>query len=465
MAGRPCPTFVGVIRSINYWIVLLGLVAGSLLSTVIPPMQSPDEVAHIQRAYLLGEGQILLDAPPGRDSGGMIDRNLSAYLAYYGPGLGNDRTRRVSVIENAWLEGLQWTDEEMFSAAPATAYYFPLIYAPQAIGLEIGKQFGLSIDTSYRLARFVVLCSTLMILAIAFCLYPVSPLLIGLMILPMSAFQFASASLDGTATALAVFAVAAFLRTYEDRQETRPWLLYACTASIVLLLTSRIHLLPMLALVLASTFYSKRDRYYLAFSVSLLCVLVWTLIAAKTTVDTRIIKSAATGDVLWFYLSDPLALFQVFQNTWQDLSLTYFYRISFLGVLGYLDSAFTDMQYRFLYWCALILAALSISVAGIRARWQASALLLVCAVVSVFFIFFALLLTWTPHPATVVHGVQGRYLLIPAIMVAYAVSGNAILNKSIARKLALVLVVALGAFTIFETPPLLFERYFIAPKA
>ena len=36
-----------------------------------------------------------------------------------------------------------------------------------------------------------------------------------------------------------------------------------------------------------------------------------------------------------------------------------------------------------------------------------------------------MLVTWTPHPASVVKGVQGRYFVVPAILLGYAASGSA----------------------------------------
>ena len=41
-------------------------VSSSILSTVIPPFQSPDEFEHITRAYLLGRGEFVLEAPVGQ---------------------------------------------------------------------------------------------------------------------------------------------------------------------------------------------------------------------------------------------------------------------------------------------------------------------------------------------------------------------------------------------------------------
>jgi uncharacterized membrane protein len=42
------------------------------------------------------------------------------------------------------------------------------------------------------------------------------------------------------------------------------------------------------------------------------------------------------------------------------------------------------------------------------------------ALVSALIVFAALLAAWTPHPATIIQGMQGRYLLLPALLASCA---------------------------------------------
>ncbi|MEG1454680.1 MAG: hypothetical protein RSC66_03800, partial [Comamonas sp.] len=45
------------------------------------------------------------------------------------------------------------------------------------------------------------------------------------------------------------------------------------------------------------------------------------------------------------------------------------------------------------------------------------------ALLSILATFTALLISWTPHPATIVHGIQGRYFIVPFLLLAYAFHG------------------------------------------
>ncbi len=446
---------------ISLWLILLMLVVGSFFSILIPPLQSPDEADHIERAYLLSKGTIILDVSKDLNaSGGMIDSGLIDYAAAYAV-LNGKPDRKLSAEEIDSAKSIKWTGIKQFNPAPGTGFYFPVIYTPQAMGLALGEQLGLSIDTSYRLARFMVLAAIALILVTAFKTYPASPLTIALLILPMSVFQFSSASLDGISTALAVFSIATFLRITDEKIKANPWLFYALTLSVVLLATSRIHLLPLLTMVLVAGFYTKNKKHIYVFALALLLVLAWLVIAIKTTAYPRIAIGTSTASVAWFYLKNPLAFFNVLIATLSNSELVTFYRDSFLGVLGWLDTRFSEKTYEYLFKYTLLIGLLSVSVKNLKTEWLPQLIVLFSGLVSIFLIFFALLITWNPHPANMIQGIQGRYFLVPMIMIAYAISSGTKLHGGIIRKTALILVILLGMFTLFDTSRLLLERYYL----
>jgi uncharacterized membrane protein len=454
-------TFMSASTNVSLWMILLILVVGSFFSALIPPFQSPDEPAHVMRAYLLSKGSIILDAPAGNNSGGMIDSGLVSYFDVYEI-LKFKPDRKLSADEIDSAKFIKWTGIKEYRSVPA-ASYFPIIYMPQAVGVTIGEILGLTIDTSYLIARSMALLSISLILFAAFKIYPVNPLTIALLILPMSVFQFSSASLDGVSTALAIFSVATFLRLAVEKNNASPWLFYVHTLSIVLVATCRPHLLPLLMLVWVAAFYLPKKKYLYIAAFALLFVLAWIVIASKTTVDLgagyRV--GASTSSVALFYITNPLAFFHVLIATLSNNDFVRFYGASFLGILGWLDTRFSEDAYKFLFLCTILIGLLSVSVKNLKTEWFPRLVLLVSALTSILLIFFALLITWNHHPARVIEGVQGRYFLVPAIMVAYAISGGLNLSDGVFRKIALLLVILLGAFTIFSMPRLLIERYYL----
>ena len=441
----------------NILFISLFFTSCTFFSAIIPPFQSPDEYDHIKRSYLLSKGKIILDHPQGNSSGGMIDSGLLAYMNAY-PVTSN---KLSSDTINSAVK-IKWTGIKIFSPAPGTGFYFPLIYIPQATGLAIGEGLGLTIDSSYRLARLIALITVGLIIITAFSVYPTNPLVVALIVMPMSIFQFSSASLDGISTALSIFSIAAFLKIAADKENSSRWLFYALTTSVILLATSRVYLLPLLAFVLIPCFYFENKKYYFIFSFSLLSVLAWIIIAIKTTVDSRVAIAAPTSSILMFYINHPMAFSRVLWETLSDKNLRTFYYHSFFGILGWLDTSFGNKIYNYLFVCFSLVGLLSISTRGIKKDWVPRFLLIILSVSSILLIFFALLVTWSPHPASIISGVQGRYFLVPFIMLAYAISGNLKLYEGKSRKIALFFCFALFVFTISGTTKLLLDRYYIA---
>lgn len=432
----------------NLLIISLFFVACIFFSALIPPLQSPDEPAHIQRAYLLSQGTIILEHPQGHRSGGMVDSGLLAYM-------------RASVSADTLKAArhIPWSGTQIYGEALGTGFYFPLIYFPQATGLVVGEKLGLTVDLSYRLARCFTLITIGIILLIAFSLYPVNPLTIALMAMPMSIFQFSSASLDGMATALSVFSIAAFLNFAKNKAKASKGLFYALAAAVMLLATSRVHALPLLALMFIPCIYFKKKKYYCVFVGALLAVLTWLMIAITTTVHNN---PTPPANIALFYIQHPLAFAHVFWATVSSPAMLIFYCRSFFGILRQLNIFFNSEIYIGLLIACTFIGLLSISTRHLKTEWVPRLLLMILAASSILLIFFALLVDWTPHPASIIVGVQGRYFLIPILMLAYAIAGNRTLSEGICRKIALFFCAALFIFTISATTKLLLSWYYLA---
>ena len=66
------------------------------------------------------------------------------------------------------------------------------------------------------------------------------------------------------------------------------------------------------------------------------------------------------------------------------------------------------------------------------------------------------------HPAIYIDGVQGRYLLIPAVLIAYALSGQSIwLNRPKVEKTIMTIVFFFALYCAVITMNVLLERYYI----
>jgi uncharacterized membrane protein len=432
-----------------------------VLICITPPLQSPDEFDHIKRAYALSEGTIFFKAQGDQSSGAMIDDGLIKYIALH-DSLGLNPDQKVASSDLTKAKELRWEGTKTFSATPATAFYFPLIYAPQASALYLSKMLCLSINQSYYLTRIVASVTVLLILAAAFTLTAPSPVTLALLTMPMSIFQLPATSLDGIATALAILFISIFLKILREPLVSTTRLFWLALFTFALLASSRLQLLPFFLFFLI-LFWRDRNYAHLTFAFATLgLVCAWVLIAGKYTVDHRVPSSISSSQVAIIYLRDPIALAQVLWSTLTDDLTLRGYFTSFLGMLGWLTATFPGKTYIYLLVGLLLISGLSLSLKHIKHNLPTIFLFSLIASLSIFLIMFAMLTTWTPYPSTTIIGVQGRYFLIPAILLSYGFFPA--ISALSARRFLLVFIL-LTSFTLYSlyiTIDLLLMRYYIS---
>lgn len=219
----------------------------------------------------------------------------------------------------------------------------------------------------------------------------------------------------------------------------------------------------MLLLLAATFFYTKNKRSLLLFAATSAFVFGWTFLALKTTVDARIPLGETTSNIIIFYLKDPLQFFSVIWQTLSNDRIREDYYRSFFGVLGSLDAPFRTEFYKKFLVITSVVALLTLSLRGVRDNWHQRLLLFFVSIISILFIFFALLVTWTHHPAETISGVQGRYFLIPMIVLAYGIAGDLGLFDDLRRRIATALVFCLLLFSLAASVDLLIGRYYLIP--
>lgn len=441
---------------LSAWIFLSGLIIG----TVTPPFQSPDEFEHITRAYLLTRGAVVLSAPTGQSSGGLIDSGLARYMDVYSQ-IPFRPDRKVTVEQTHNAKKIDWTGQYEFRPALGMAYYFPGIYAIHALALKVGEAFDLSVSNTYQLTRVMLLIAISLVLFYAFRLMAPSFLTVILLLLPMSLFQFGSASLDGIAAALAILIVAIFLSSYRSASPINPRYLWIALLIWILLASSRQQMFPMCLLLLAAGYKQKRYAYIASVAIGVLAVIGWQVLMLKTVVDGRVALGATSGQIILFYLQNPSELVGVMVRTLSSLDVLRGYFSSFIGLLGWLDTPFPGAEYKYFFLMMIPFVIMAFDWSG-WTKYTAERLLLVfSALCAIFIVFLAMLVNWTPHPAVVIDGVVGRYLLVPAVMISYAVAGmDCTSHVTKTQVVAWIGVGMFGIISVVMTMGLLTSRYY-----
>lgn len=429
---------------IKYFIILLLAVGGSYF---IPPMQSPDENQHIAKAYLVAQGDFFLTNPQGKMSGGYVDDGLREFIQGHMQ-LSGRPDFKLSEDEKSRLKSLGWGDAQSrsFMEIPGTGFYLPLIYLPHALAIKAGELTHLSVHHTYYLTRFFILAISIALMLLAFSLYRPGILALGILMLPMAIFQLLSPTLDGITTSLSLVALSLFFAFRSNPR--RPGFFYLLAVLLVLIATTRIHLAPLLLLLFVLA-YQQRNRNFLATGVlATAFTLFWIVFSIKTTVDNRIPRDISSLEALQHYIVHPLKFMKVLWNTVTNPEMMNFYLQSFIGKLGWLDTNLTLWHYTAFCAFLALLGALNLSCAPNKennavARFS----LFATALLSILAIFTALLISWTPHPATIVHGIQGRYFIVPFLLLAYAFHGIFDVRS---RAFSLASQLLLSAFFLFS---------------
>ena len=412
------------------------VVSGLLIGGTTPPLLSPDEHAHLVRAYTLISGEWKMHTPAGRSTAAWVDPALAKYINVHresnrvavgrSPGPPPTATELVAAGNTSLSESA----EPISISAPGAAVYPPIAYLPQGLALCSARALHLPVASAYALARLVSLTTSAAVLFAAFLLVTPSPLQLALLTLPMSLFQLASAALDGFSTSMAVLAISLY-QALPEAQHRHQQILYLCLmSSILVVVPARLHLWPLLILLFLS---ARKIKSAWAWFTSLAClstVLIWVARVSRTTVDLRRAElSTDTVQTAIHSLSHPGELIALLVRTLTNHELQSFYFRSFIGVLGWLH---LPLDPPVAYPTLAVMLAVSTVLTVIWTRqqpWQllfqqTQWLLIAMALLSALSVFLLLLVAWTPDPihAQVIEGVQGRYFLVPALMVAMALA-------------------------------------------
>lgn len=419
-----------------------------LISARIPPLQSPDELSHLVRIAAMVEGEWLLKTPAQGSTGGHYDAGLAVLAHAFVPLIREANPTVAPHIQQA-VKNVLWTHRQVFGESPGAAVYTPVIYAPAALGLAVGKSLNLTVLQSYHLARFISHAVCALMVGIAVAVFS-PPLLAGMvLLLPMALFQMASPVIDGPSHALALLMLSMVWRLVQQGERVSGRLLMVWSLGTVVLITSRLHLLPLL-LVPAMVAWSLRghkpaSRAWLTTAMgALLAVLAWTLWTLLEVRDLRIVRAMGTAASAVHYLSHPSELLTVLGRTLSDSSRLDFLWTSFLGNLGSLDTRLSDKTYALLgtgIAIGSVLTGLQVVTNRLPGDWDSPAAttashrdpvrmlrlgLVASAMASVLLVFLLLLWSWTPYPAHLIEGVQGRYFIGPALLLSYAAASQCV---------------------------------------
>lgn len=401
------------------WFAAVALVFGAAFVFATPPYQVPDEFGHASKAYLLSEGRIFPEKTE-ESSGGFIPSSLGVIGV-----MADGKGAFSPLVAPGLFEVPLNPGDKAFAQFPNLVVYSPLVYAPQAAGMAIGRAVQLPAAGVFYAGRLANLIAYVTLFYLAIRLIPFGKWAMAIVaLLPMHLLLAGSLSADPATIAIVGLFIAAvlYMRTLLSPL-TRRQIIYVALASVAIGLTKIPFplILVMLLLIPVRVLGGTRKRW-LAYILGIaglaaLTAMLWLLLVKNYAIPYGP-PGVDPSSQLSFILSHPLAFIKIiFLNYVSSASDIYVqqYVVSVGPVAMWLPVWLT---YAYTLFLGFVFFGLSSKSKAVLSRWQKLLIGgLAAAIVTV--IGALLYISWTPVASPKVEGFQARYftplllLLIP----------------------------------------------------
>ena len=405
------------IKSLNpqYVFIILGLIYGIAFLVLIPPFQVPDEYEHYYKSWDLSSGHLIPEKIGNKagvsvpESVKIMTDNTYQKWKYY---ILNNQSMDMGYLLNLPLRSNTNVFVDISKYAVVT--YSPLPYLASALSIALGKLFDLSPLLLMYLGRFGNLLLWLLIVFLAIKITPVFKWgFLAIALMPMTLFQAASLSADGTAISLSFLAIAIFLKLALDdniKKITTKHILIMVLISLLLGLAKMPYImLILLFFLIPSKKFEGRTKMFkifgLMFLLAVLIVAFWNF--AVNGLYMPLDPGISLKDQLLCVLHYPVNFIETMLNT----SSQYAGDLPFIvvGNWAYANSPIPHLIYYMYFFVILLIAAFDKGSFKISLKQRyiiLGSFLLIAGT-----IFLLEYLTWTYTGAPVIHGIQGRYLI------------------------------------------------------
>lgn len=389
-----------------------------LMSVLIPSLQSPDEMAHVARAYTLLENDVAVQKLGARKNQQLED-GFHLYVQLWGSNLPFKPDARVTQQIESDSRSVRWTNHETPYYNPA-AIYFPALYAPAATGIGLAHALQQPVWVAATWSRFGMWGFSIAALMLALVIVQSGyRLMCAGAILPMTLAQIGSANLDsltiaGAFLVLAIFSWLYSIRSQDALPQDRNWAWLAAWLLIALLSLAKPIFLVLLALPVPLILRSRNWRRAIPTVVILVLVLGWQAHVAGSFAAPNPAITVSPFARLIDALLSPIETFKLLVLTFRVKGE--FYWQSMVGILGWLDTPLVAGTYVSAAWL-LGLSLLSDVVSREHVGMSGRAAFATTSAAYLLGTMMLLWATWTILNNSVIEGVQGRYFipLLPAL--------------------------------------------------
>lgn len=414
----------------EWFFVVFASLFGGILVFLTPPLQSPDEQAHFYQSYAVSNLDFI------------SDKNTVNGKTFYGSELPKSVYRAADVFLGVSGNPAAKFDTHIYKeyitqdlAAKETGNLgsgtlnTPLVYTPQATGINIGKIFNASPLVLIWLGRLMNLVVWVLLIFLAIRMFPVAKwALVVLALNPVSVFISATLSADVVNVGLAfLFTSLVMAAALTKKVLTTKQLIIIGLVLIGLALTKSVNILfVLLLLAIPWQRYGSKKKLILftgiVVSVALVVTMVWNGIMSDATQASiqaqRPGMGVDSGGQLSWILHNPIEYVKVLLQNYIIVQPGYYGDAvlqTFFAGFGWLDTSIPFWVVG-LYVLILFMALLyQMGRGGSLSKYQRTIFLLLFVALSGATIT-AMYLVYTPVASKVVDGVQGRYFIPAAVL-------------------------------------------------
>lgn len=402
--------------------IILYFVLGISYMAAAPLSSVPDETEHMLRTYGITLGDFIPPVNEAGEGGSYVPANLTHQWDRSG-------VRLKYMRDNLMMDA---SDDKVFAVYSNTAFYSPLTYLPQALGMFVTRLVCSKPYVIAYVGRMCELIASGILIYMAIKMMPFGKnILLVLSLLPMNMYECASLSGDGMAFAVTLLIIAYCLKLrYEKNGKMNKREIVFLYILLALVASCKIVYAPfvLMAFVIPIDRFGSKKEYFMhmicAGIMIFLLAIVWPVgIGSRYLLEYT--EGVSASDQLVYVLTHPLAFIQIMFftlieggewlfKTYFAASLSYFcvdcnILIIFISAAGLIYACATEKIYR----CE--------DESGLK-LWKRPTLLLGAAtVLSIIFTFLSLYIEWTPYRAGSVEGLQGRYFIPLTFQVVYLI--------------------------------------------
>ena len=406
--------------------LLFSIVIGLIYVFAMPPGTAPDEPNHFRRAYEVSEGKFISSRQDAAGEGGNVLPNAINELFKAGPIDVKYRDFPSAVSESNQDSG------ESFQNFGNTALYSPIVYAPQAVGILIGRILHLPMIAIFYLARIFNLAFWILLGYYAVKKIPLAKnVLLLILFLPISMQAAASCQADAitNASAIALFAFTLHKIKTPKMLTAKEYILVAALAFLVSM--SKIVYLPLCFLLLLlpkKCFKTKKEKLLkvggLLFAI-VVVNLLWLAISAGFLVEFR--EGVNSAEQVKFILANPLRYLMIVGSSIVEHGIFYFFTF-FGSILAHFNIGLAEPYILFLAFF-IFYTYMQESQKDFVLTAKQKVFIGIISLACFGLIFTSIYVQWTAVGSSLIEGIQGRYFIPLALPILFLLNPSSSHNK------------------------------------